>query len=454
MTQRFPITVAAPPSKSISHRKLIAAALAPETTSLSRVLESDDTFVTMDVLRSAGASIEKTGEGAYRVTGPDGPPRGGRQRAVSCFMGESGTSCRLLTAVLAAGDGLFSIHGGARLHERPIRDLMLTLTALGASVAYRADPGHLPLDLRARGLSQPGDSWLPVRGDISSQFLSGLLLAAPLAENGLRILLSGEKVVSWPYVGLTLLTLEEAGCSFSVEVLRDGMWAEADWRALREVRPGATRFTVRRGKYHSLTGDAAVVEGDYSGASYLLAAGAIGPNPVSVTNLRRDSLQGDRAILDILQSMGATVTWNGNAVTVSPGRLRGIDCAMGHCPDLVPTVAVLASMAEGDTTIRGIEHLKGKESDRLEAPAMELAKTGCGVTVADGALFLSPARRRPGGAIRFSAHHDHRMAMCLALLELAGTQVRLDDPGCVSKSFPSFWKTWHAICPESRIGDS
>lgn len=446
------VTVTAPPSKSLSHRKVIAAALASGVSRLSRVLESDDLARTMDVLRSLGVGVQRSGEGEYTITGIGGPPLAGPHTPLACFMGESGTSCRLLAAIVAAGSGDFHIHGSGRLHERPMRDLTDALEALGAGITFTGVPGHLPLIITARGLSQPGgDSWLPVPGDVSSQFFSGLLLAAPLARNGLGLMLSGSSSVSWPYILLTLQTLEDAGCAFTAETLERGTWTPRPWRSLSAGRPGMQRFRVLPGLYQPLTGAKGAVEGDYSGASYLLAAGAVGPEPVAVTGLARDSLQGDAAILDILQAMGASVTWADGVVTVSPNRLRGIDVHMGHCPDLVPTVAALACMATGVTVIRGVPHLREKESDRLSAPALELAKTGCAVQVTEDGLVITPSPGTlPQGSVYFRAHNDHRMAMSLALLELAGVEVILDAPACVAKSFPGFWDTWRTILTARR----
>lgn len=453
--KKTPVTVAAPPSKSLSHRKLIAASLAGGVSRLSHVLESDDTARTIAVLQSAGAVIERTAPGEYAVSGMDGPPRGGRATPVSCDMGESGTSCRLLAAVLAAGNGSFALHGAPRLHERPMAGLLDTLASLGAGIRHQGKTGFLPLVCEARGLSQKGDSWLPVRADHSSQFLSGLLMAAPLAENGLRLRLAGERVASWPYVGLTLQTMEESGRPVSVTVFRNGEWIARPWRELgvddENLRPEAVRFSIGRGPYLPLRGHAAVVEGDYSGASYLLAAGAIGPNPVTVAGLRRDSLQGDRVILDILTAMGASVSWRDGAVTVSPGPLRGITRDMRHCPDLVPTVAVLACLAKGRTVLEGVAHLRVKESDRLQACAAELSKTGCRVSLSENAMAVDPPDALPKEPLHFAAHNDHRMAMSLALFELLHTAVTLDDPRCVGKSFPSFWRVWRMIHPGSYI---
>lgn len=458
-----PVTIAAPPSKSISHRKLIAASLARGVSRLSNVLESGDTLRTMDVLRQTGAVIEREAPGGYAVTGLDGLPRGGRGEPVSCFMEESGTSCRLLAAVLAAGDGRFHIYGGPRLQERPMAELLETLSTLGVEISYGGKEGFLPLTLETLGLFQLEDSWLPVRADASSQFLSGLLLAGPLARNGLRLSLAGEKVASWPYVGLTLQTLEDAGCPFAVTVLDNGKWHETDWRELLSPQPGMVRFRVFPHGYAPLQGEAALVEGDYSGASYLLAAGALGPSPVTVTGLCPASLQGDRAILDILSAMGADVAWNGRNVTVSPAPLRGIEKNMSACPDLVLTVAALACAANGPTTIRGVEHLRVKESDRMHATALEFVKTGARIDVdGDTMIIYPPVTETPSGArpgtdaaaepLFAAAHNDHRMAMSLALLELTGRHVVIDDPACVRKSFPNFWEVWREIYPATRLG--
>ncbi len=469
------VTVAAPPSKSLSHRAVIAAALAHGESHLANVLESDDLTRTLDILRGIGAKAERTGPGAYRITGLKGLVRGGEHEPLDCFVGESGTTCRLLTAVLAAGQGLFRIHGSGRMHERPMRELTNALQSLGASVAFEGKAGCPPLLLRANGLAARRQSdWTGVNCDESSQYFSGLLLAAPLTKDGLRLLLMGQKAVSWPYVGLTLQTLADFGPAFTVEV-RDstGNWAETHWRALRSAGPGALRIHVPRARYQAFSGR---VEGDYSGASYLLAAGALGPNPVTVTGLKHDSMQGDAAILPILARMGAGVRRQGDAVTVSPpqsGKLRGLDLDMGDCPDIAPTVAVLAARATGETRIRGAAHLRLKESDRLLAPAKELLKTGCAVTVLEDGLRIAPktqgkqalpgaASAAPGEAlpaqareIAFSCHNDHRMAMSLALLELAGDiRVKLDDPGCVAKSFPDFWNVWRQIHPQSSAGEA
>lgn len=439
--------VQAPASKSVSHRMMMGAALASGESVVSRVLESRDLERTMAILRGAGARIERIAAGEYAVTGVSGKPKGGDVLPLSCDVHESGTTCRLLTAILAAGSGSFRIHGAPRMHERPLGELTTALERLGARFRFEDRTGFPPLVMETTGLNG-GD--IVIGMNESSQYLSGILLAAPLAHAPLEVMVGGSKVVSWPYVGLTLDALELFGVPFSVEcrTASETGWEAADWRSLNEVRPGLVRFLMqpavyRPGRY--------AVEGDWSGASYLLASGAVGPEPVRVEGLNCRSLQGDRAMLDILRSMGARVETEENAVTVFPSVLHGVTVDMNRCPDLVPTVAVLAAFAEGETTVTNVAHLRIKESDRIAAPAEELARAGVRtVQHADGLSIEGQARRCRRrcplwGTIRFSAHGDHRIAMSLALLEMCGGRIALDDPACVRKSFPDFWTVWEQI---------
>lgn len=480
------IIVQAPASKSLSHRMLMAAALAEGESEVAHILKSDDIARTRELLELLGAVFTPAGSGAYRVRGIGGRVTGSGPEAIplSCFVGESGTTCRLVSAILAAGTGRFRLHGAGRMHDRPMRELIAALQQLGAYFHYEEKEGYLPLLLAASGFntSQLPTGMLDMGADESSQYLSGLLLAAPLSPYGLTIRLAGKKAVSWPYIGLTLDTLERFGICFSVEELlpgelrgsvadkaaaispagsngggisslKAGSWQKTDWRALQEAVPGKLRFCVEPGMYKA---GIHTVEGDWSGASYLLAAGAIGPSPVCVEGLSPSSLQGDAAILSILESMGAHISWRENRVTVSPARLHGISVDMGQCPDLVPTVAAVAAHATGATHISNVAHLRIKESDRLAAPAAELAKVGCLVEVLDSGLRITPPEsgpRRPAPGVIFHAHGDHRIAMGMSLLGLpglgggAGFAVELDDPACVAKSFPTFWDVWKKVRP-------
>lgn len=270
--------VRAPASKSISHRYCIGAALARGSSELHHVLDSRDLECTRAILCAAGARMEPLPgeEGGWGVTGMDGRPRGGTDTPLSCDVHESGTTCRLLTAVLAAGHGLFRIHGAPRMHERPIDELTRALEALGTEVRFEQRPDCPPLLLRAAGLDPARNGGRVRLGmDASSQYFSGLLLAAPLAPAPLCVELGGQKAVSWPYVGLTLHCLEDFGIRFRVETREPGgPWQalpDGGWRALRTARPDGLRITVRPGTYRA---GSYQVEGDWSGASYLLAAGA------------------------------------------------------------------------------------------------------------------------------------------------------------------------------------
>jgi 3-phosphoshikimate 1-carboxyvinyltransferase len=275
--------------------------------------------------------------------------------------------------------------------------------------------------------------------DESSQYLSGLLLAAPLCREPLIITLGGEKTVSWPYVGLTLQALEDFGISFEVWE-KNIFWTRADWRSLTEAIPGGLRFHMQPAAY---TAGNFQVEGDWSGASYFLAAGAVGQYPVRVEGLRSNSLQGDRALMEILRRMGARVEEDETCVTVHPSRLHGIDVDMGHCPDLAPTVAVLAAFAQGATTIRNVAHLRIKESDRIAAPAENLRAAGIAVQEHGDGLTIEGGTPQP--AALFRTFGDHRIAMSAAILGMRHGPVRLDAPEVVAKSFPTFWKLWETI---------
>ena len=438
------IRIQAPASKSISHRMLIAAALAKGTSLLHHVLDSADLERTRDILQKTGAVLEDIENGSWNVTGMAGRPLGGTpEHPADCFVGESGTTCRLLTALLAAGHGSFRIHGAGRMHERPIGTLTDALAALGADLHFEGRRGFPPLLIHTLGL-RGGNVRLSL--DESSQYLSGLLLAAPFCTEALCVTLAGRKPVSWPYVGLTLQTLEDFGISFTVEKLEKGAWQSVPWRMLTKVTPGELRITVQPGTYRAGEHH---VEGDWSGASYFLAAGAVGHEPVLVSGLRADSLQGDRALLDLLRAMGASIAVREDGILVSPSALHGIDIDMGDCPDLVPTIAMTAALAEGTTHIRNIAHLHLKECDRLSACAAELARIGVKTEKTADSLTirgLGPCKPSvPEGTV-FRTYGDHRMAMACSLFGLVpGNIVLLDSPEAVSKSFPGFWKEWNAL---------
>ena len=345
----------------------------------------------------------------------------------------------------AAVRGRFRVFGAGRMHERPIAGLTSALERLGVRFRFEGKPGCPPFVMECDELLH-GETEVSL--EESSQYLSGLLMAAPLILTGkVTISIAGGKAVSWPYVALTLKILSDFKIAFAVESLQDGEWKRVPWRTLKSVVPGQVRFSVKPGQYAPCRYR---VEGDWSNGSYFLAAGAVGPNPVRVEGLRVDSLQGDRAVLDILTRMGAKAAWDENSVTLSPGRLAGIDVDMGSCPDLVPTVAVAAAFAKGQTTIRNVAHLRIKESDRLAALAAEIRKVGCGIEVLPDGLAITPAPLPKSGRIAFATHSDHRLAMSTSLFGLAGIEAVHDLPSCVAKSFPGFFAQWGKVLAAAR----
>ena len=456
------VTIDIPGSKSLSHRYLIGAGLASGQSKLSHVQDSSDITVTKTLLTQLGVKITPVqGEDALQVEGLAGRVIGGSGTPLECNVGESGTSCRLLSAVFAAGQGLFRIYGSGRMHHRPVKDLCNALTKLGAGICYTEQTGCPPFLLQTSGLDPDlvkGE--LSVGMDASSQYFSGLLLAAPMCPKALVLELGGQKAVSWPYVGLTLQCLYDFGIDFVVETRSnlEQPWQKLSgttWRDVALAKPGCLRITVTPGSYKSGN---FFIEGDWSGASYFLAAGAIGHKPVKVRGLKEDSLQGDRIFLDILCKMGANVKVEQDGVTVYPSKLHGVDLDMGGCPDLVQTVAVMAGFAHGSTRIHNVAHLRFKETDRIDAPAKELGKLGVIVdTLSDGLLIsgqgghVNPNKKNPLDDFTetLSAHNDHRMAMSLALLDVIkpGFDIRakLDNPACVAKSFPDFWQLWAKV---------
>lgn len=431
--------IQAPPSKSLSHRGLIAAALTRGESVVSNVLQSDDIQRTRDCLTALGADIAAEGS-TCRVrgavpsagSGPDDEP-------VSLNVGESGTTCRLIAPVAAALGKRCRIFGEGRMHERPIGELSLALQELGATFAWEAQAGYPPCILEASGLS--GGS-AEISLEESSQYLSGLLLAAPLAESGISLGIRGRKAVSWPYVGLTLQTMQAFGVEPRMEMRRGSGWQEVSWEEVRVLRPGEVRFHIEPASYAP---QSFWVEGDWSNASYFLAAGALLPQGLTVGGLGRHSIQGDRMMADILRTMGAAIEWERSGLSVRPGKLNGAELDMGFCPDIVPTVAVLASLAEGPTRITNVAHLRIKESDRLGGVAKEIEKAGAKTIIFEDGLEIHPNKGALPERLAFRTYGDHRMAMSLSLFELAGCTVDLDDPKCVAKSFPGFFQSWEAV---------
>ncbi len=428
-------TVRLPGSKSISNRVLLLAALSTGHTDVVDLLDSDDTQVMLQALRQLGCRIEPQADGALRVHGLGGELP---VRQADLFMGNAGTAMRPLTAALALlatrHGGRFDLSGVPRMHERPIGDLVDALRQLGCPVDCLGQPGYPPLRL---GNGQPHPLKLAepirVRGDVSSQFLTALLLALPLVAQtqDITIEVVGE-LISRPYIEITLNLLER----FGVRVQRDG------WQ----------RFTIPAGSRYASPGRMPV-EGDASSASYFIALGAIAPaapgtDGITIEGVGLSSIQGDIRFVEAARLMGADVQGEANALRIRRGSwpLKAIDLDCNHIPDAAMTLAVMALFADGTTTLRNIASWRVKETDRIAAMATECRKLGA--SVEEGADFIRitpPERWQPAG---IHTYDDHRVAMCfsLAAFNPAGLPVRILDPRCVGKTFPDYFETLFGVC--------
>jgi len=412
-------TVRLPGSKSISNRVLLLAALSEGTTEVHDLLDSDDTRHMLAALATLGVGVEDRGAGHWRIGGVGGAFP---VKQAELFLGNAGTAFRPLTAALALSGGAYVLKGVARMHERPIGDLVDALRQLGARIDYLGNPGFPPLRIHP---AAPAGDRAEVRGNVSSQFLTGLLMALPLRHKAGTVEVVGE-LISKPYIGITLAMLRR----FGVEVAQDG-WA---------------RFSVPADARYKSPGEI-WVEGDASSASYFLAAGAIGGGPLRVEGVGADSVQGDVRFADALAQMGAQIGIGPNWIEArapQSGRLTAGELDYNHIPDAAMTLAVAALFAEGTTTLTNIASWRVKETDRIAAMATELRKVGA--TVEEGADYIRvtpPARLTPNAAI--DTYDDHRMAMCLSLVALGGVPVRINEPGCVAKTFPDYFKVFAGI---------
>ena len=415
-----------PGSKSISNRILLLAALAEGTTLIHDLLASDDTLVMLGALRSLGIEWNQVNDHTHMVYGGGGTlPK----HEADLFMGNAGTAIRPLTAALAVIGGDFTLHGVSRMHERPIGDLVDALNAVGAQIDYTGVEGYPPLRIRRGHIHADRMS---VRGNVSSQFLTAILMAAPLMakEHPVSIDVVGE-LISKPYIEITLNLMRR----FGVTVEQDG------WQSFT-VQPGQTY--VSPGEIH--------VEGDASSASYFLAAGAIAGGPVRVEGVGRDSIQGDVRFAEALEQMGATITRGDNWIEASSnGVLKAIDADFNHIPDAAMTIAVAALYADGTSTLRNIASWRVKETDRLAAMATELRKLGA--VVEEGADYITITPPAEIAAATIETYDDHRMAMCFSLATLdgkarRGNQMRILDPKCVAKTFPDYFEAFAGIAKD------
>lgn len=421
-------TVRLPGSKSISNRVLLLAALSRGQTTVHDLLASDDTAVMLTALRQLGCSVEQDGDTAV-IGGLGGQPV---QRQAKLFMGNAGTAMRPLTAALALLGGEFELSGVPRMHERPIGDLVDALRQLGCSIDYLGNEGFPPLRLRPGQLQL--DAPILVRGDVSSQFLTALLMALPLvASRDICIEVVGE-LISRPYIEITLELLKR----FGIQVQREG------WQ----------RFTIPAGSQYQSPGEIHV-EGDASSASYFIALGALaesaaGQNGIEILGVGADSIQGDIRFVEAARMMGAEIESTANSLRISRGAwpLKAIELDCNHIPDAAMTLAVMALYADGTTLLRNIASWRVKETDRIAAMACELQKLGA--TVEEGADYLKitpPAQADQWQAAAIHTYDDHRVAMCfsLAAFNPARLPVRILDPKCVAKTFPDYFEALFGV---------
>jgi 3-phosphoshikimate 1-carboxyvinyltransferase len=416
-------TVALPGSKSISNRTLLLAALSAGETRVRGLLDADDVDRMREALAVLGVRMESGGPGELIVHGTAGAIPNDR---ASLFLGNAGTAFRPLTAALAFARGHYELRGVPRMHERPIGDLVDALRALGAEVRYLDIEGFPPL---AIGPGPAPDASIPrrvaVRGDVSSQYVSALLMALPLltARRGhdVTVEIAGE-LISRPYVAITTNLMARFGVQVQA---RDGQ-----------------EFRVPEAGYASPgTID---VEGDASAASYFLAAGAIGGGPVHVTGVGRRSIQGDVEFADALERMGARVSGGDDWLEASAGEsFAGITCDCVAIPDAAMTLAVAALFARGPTTLTGIGSWRVKETDRIAAMATELTKLGARVDAGSDRLTVHPPAGLAPATI--DTYDDHRIAMCFSLATLGDIAVRINDPDCVRKTYPGYWDAFRSI---------
>jgi len=405
-----------PGSKSISNRTLLLAALAKGNTEIRGLLTSDDTDRMLEALNALGVKVSHTEQGII-VEGCNGDfPN----KQADLFLGNAGTAFRPLTAALAFSNGDYHLHGVPRMHERPIGHLVTALRSAGANIECLANDGFPPLQIfpTALDVSKP----IQIRGDVSSQFLTALLMALPLTGKQATIEVVGE-LISKPYIEITLNLMAK----FGVHVQRD------EWQ----------QFTIpANSQYASL--DTMYVEGDASSASYFLAAGAIG-GTLNVHGVDAFSIQGDIKFAEALALMGGEITYGENFITTSKAaKIKAIDLDCNHIPDAAMTLAILALFADGTTTLRNIASWRVKETDRLTAMATELRKVGATVIEGEDYITITPPEALTKNA-EIDTYDDHRMAMCFSLVSLGGVPVTINNPNCVAKTFPTYFEVFANI---------
>jgi len=406
-----------PGSKSLSNRALLLASLAKGTTTISNLLKSDDTRYMLQALQVLGIEYNLSEDKTQcTIVGNGGVLK--HSDTIALFLGNAGTAMRPLTAVLCLGEGSYTLTGDPRMKERPIGHLVDALRDGGASIDYLESEGYPPLQINANGLLGGA---VAIDGSISSQFLTALLLASPMAQEDTTITIIGE-LVSKPYIDITLDIMHQ----FGVEV---------------ENKAYKT-FKIKANQSYKAV-EHFMVEGDASSASYFLAAAAIKGGSVKVTGISKRSIQGDIAFVDVLEKMGAEVEWGEGYVRVSKKELHSIDMDFNHIPDAAMTIATTALFAKGTTTLRNIYNWRVKETDRLFAMATELRKVGAVVEEGEDYLQITPPKVLKHATI--DTYDDHRMAMCFSLLALGKASVTINEPECTAKTFPTYFEVLKTI---------
>jgi 3-phosphoshikimate 1-carboxyvinyltransferase len=411
-------TVNVPGSKSLSNRALLLAALASGETHLTNLLDSEDIHHMLNALTNLNISYRLsvcktqcwvTGNaGVFNVPQP-----------VTLFLGNAGTAMRPLCAALACSHGEFELTGEPRMEERPIGALVDSLRQAGADISYLKNENYPPVLIKGHPL-QGGN--ITVDGSVSSQFLTALLMSAPLFEQNTTICISGE-LVSKPYIDITLHTMAQFGINVENQNYQN--------------------FVIKGQQQYQSPGHF-MVEGDASSASYFLAAGAIKGGTVRVTGIGKNSIQGDIRFAEVLEQMGAKVNWQDDYIEVTSASLKSVDLDMNHIPDAAMTIATTALFASGTTSIRNIYNWRVKETDRLAAMSCELRKVGATVEEGENFITITPPKQLIHAQI--DTYNDHRVAMCFSLVALSNTAVTINDPGCTAKTFPDYFERFATIC--------
>ncbi|MGK0498824.1 MAG: 3-phosphoshikimate 1-carboxyvinyltransferase [Oceanicoccus sp.] len=408
-----------PGSKSLSNRALLLASMARGQTTITNLLDSDDVRHMLNALKQLGVEYTLSSDRTCCVvTGKDGPLA--NDGDFELFLGNAGTAMRPLAAALCLGSGgQFTLTGEPRMYERPIGHLVDSLTPLGANIEYLNSADYPPLKISGTALSG-GD--IEVDGTISSQFLTSLLMSAPLAKGDITITVKGD-LVSKPYIDITLDLMAKFGVSVSNHNYK--------------------KFSVSGGQSY-ISPTEIMVEGDASSASYFLAAAAISGGTVKVYGVGKNSVQGDIRFAEILEQMGAKISYGEDYIEASKGKLDGVDVDLNHIPDAAMTIATVALFANGPTKIRNVYNWRVKETDRLSAMATELRKVGAQVVEGEDFIEISPPAEIRAADI--DTYDDHRMAMCFSLAAMGGAAITINDPGCTAKTFPNYFDLFEKIC--------